>query len=177
MEYSDDQDISCALSRVRKVCDYIRRCFQMITAIIVVGLMIVIAAVLFGNGAPRFGDIVTALYMGVGGGFAVAMLWNLSKLFDNVVSGNSPFSEDQADRLRAIAVIALSYFILDTMFSFAFIANPFPEIGFGMVANDGIAEPTINLNFGMLAFSAIMYSLSAIFRYAALLQQLSDETV
>lgn len=55
--------------------------------------------------------------------------------------------------------------------------SPMPEIGFGMVANDGIAEPTINLNIGMLAFSAIMYSLSAIFRYAALLQQLSDETV
>lgn len=47
----------------------------------------------------------------------------------------------------------------------------------GMVVNDGIAEPTLNLNIGMLAFSAIMYSLSAIFRYAALLQQLSDETV
>lgn len=104
-------------------------------------------------------------------------LGNLSKLFDNVVNGTSPFSEDQADRLGAIAVMALSYFALDAMFSFAFIANPFPEIGFGMVTNDGIAEPTLNLNVGMLAFSAIMYSLSAIFRYAALLQQLSDETV
>ena len=33
------------------------------------------------------------------------------------------------------------------------------------------------INVGVLVFSAIMYSLSAIFRYAALLQQLSDETV
>ena len=177
VEYSDDHDINRALNRMRKVCGYIRRCFQMITAVIVVGLMIVVAAVLFGSGAPLFGDVVAALYMGVSGGFVVAMLWNLSQLFDNVVSGNSPFSEDQADRLKSVAVIALSYFVLDALFSFAFIANPFPEIGFGMVANDGIAEPTINLNFGMLAFSAIMYSLSAIFRYAALLQQLSDETV
>lgn len=46
-----------------------------------------------------------------------------------------------------------------------------------MVINDGNSEPTTNLNIGMLVFSAIMYSLSAIFRYAALLQQLSDETV
>lgn len=52
-----------------------------------------------------------------------------------------------------------------------------PEYGYSMVINDGNSEPTINLNIGMLVFSAIMYSLSAIFRYAALLQQLSDETV
>ena len=67
--------------------------------------------------------------------------------------------------------------ILDFLISIGFIFEPAPEIGFGMVANNGVAEPTLNINIGMLAFSAIMYSLSAIFRYAALLQQLSDETV
>ena len=61
--------------------------------------------------------------------------------------------------------------------SFGFVYEVKLELGFGMVANNGIAEPTLNLNVGMLAFSAIMYSLSAIFRYAASLQQLSDETV
>lgn len=65
VEYSDDHDINRALNRMRKVCGYIRRCFQMITAVIVVGLMIVVAAVLFGSGAPLFGDVVAALYMGV----------------------------------------------------------------------------------------------------------------
>ena len=80
-------------------------------------------------------------------------------------------------RLQSIAIIALAIVILDFLISVGFIFEPAPEIGFGMVANDGIAEPTINLNIGMLVFSAIMYSLSAIFRYAALLQQLSDETV
>lgn len=177
MERSDDWDIGCALDGMRRVCSYIRRCFQVITVIVAIGLIAVVAAVLFRGGVPHYGDMTAALYMAVGGGFAVAILWNLSKLFDNVVNGTSPFSEDQADRLGAIAVMALSYFALDAMCSFAFIANPFPEIGFGMVTNDGIAEPTLNLNVGMLAFSAIMYSLSAIFRYAALLQQLSDETV
>ena len=76
-----------------------------------------------------------------------------------------------------IAVIALAVVILDFLISIGFIFEPAPEIGFGMVANNGVAEPTLNINIGMLAFSAIMYSLSAIFRYAALLQQLSDETV
>lgn len=79
--------------------------------------------------------------------------------------------------MQSIAIIALAIVILDFLISVGFIFEPAPEIGFGMVANDGIAEPTINLNIGMLVFSAIMYSLSAIFRYAALLQQLSDETV
>lgn len=123
------------------------------------------------------GSFDSVCYSLAGGILILLMFWNLAKLFNNVVSDEGPFSEKQADCLCAIAVVALTYFILDVLFSFGFVLEPAPEIGFGMVANDGVAEPTINLNIGMLAFSAIMYSLSAIFRYAALLQQLSDETV
>lgn len=105
------------------------------------------------------------------------ILWNLTQLFGEVDKGEKQFSEQQAERLQTIAVIALAIVVLDALMSFGFMFQPIPELGFGMVVNDGITEPTLNLNVGMLAFSAIMYSLSAIFRYAALLQQLSDETV
>ena len=87
--------------------------------------------------------------------------WSISVRFDGVCNG-----------LRNTDDV-----VLDLIVSFGFIYEPFPGVGFGMVVNDGVDVPTVNINFGMLAFSAIMYSLSAIFRYAALLQQLSDETV
>lgn len=68
-------------------------------------------------------------------------------------------------------------FILDLSYSAGVVLEVIPQAGCNIIVNDGIEKPTINLNIGMLVFSAIMYSLSAIFRYAALLQQLSDETV
>lgn len=137
----------------------------------------IVASLLFsslGTGIDIGGALLYAIVFGA---FVVLMLWNLTKLFDEVDKGNAPFSMIQAERLQTIAVIALAIMVLDALISVGFIFEPMPELGFGMVANDGIAEPTININFGMLAFSAIMYSLSAIFRYAALLQQLSDDTV
>lgn len=68
MERSDDWDIGCALDGMRRVCSYIRRCFQVITVIVAIGLIAVVAAVLFRGGVPHYGDMTAALYMAVGGG-------------------------------------------------------------------------------------------------------------
>ena len=90
---------------------------------------------------------------------------------------DDPLSEKQADRFGVIAFSSLMVVLLELVFTAGFSYVAVPEWGYGIIVHDGFDGPTINLNIGMLAFSAIMYSLSAIFRYAALLQQLSDETV
>lgn len=173
----DEKHLETVLGRMQKTCRVIKNCFLGATIVsIVCSIAVVLASIVLWRTSNQMplGTMVYALAYGV---FASCMLWNLTKLFEEVVKGAPPFSGEQADRLRAIAVIALAFVALDLLMSFGFNHELLPEFGFGMVVNDGIAEPTINLNFGMLAFSAIMYSLSAIFRYAALLQQLSDETV
>lgn len=177
MNSTESECIVQALGHMRKVCRVIRGCFTGSIAIFSVGLAVVFASSGVGqlqSGRDGGGAVACILIYGA---LAVLILWNLRQLFGEVVEGNPPFSEVQADRLRSISVISLGIVILDALLSFGFMFEAVPELGFGMVVNDGITEPTLNLNFGMLAFSAIMYSLSAIFRYAALLQQLSDETV
>lgn len=177
MEGSEEKHLLKALGRMRKACRIIRNCFLGAEAIFLIFWIMLIASSVSNQlsvGGIAMGSLA---YMIAYGAFAVLLLWNLSMLFQEVVKGSMPFSDVQADRLRAIAVIALGFVALDILMSFGFVYEPLPELGFGMVVNDGIAKPTLNLNIGMLAFSAIMYSLSAIFRYAALLQQLSDETV
>ena len=94
-----------------------------------------------------------------------------------MIRDGKPFSLPQVDRLGFISLVALVFVIVELLFTAGLSYDLIPEYGYSMVINDGNSEPTINLNIGMLVFSAIMYSLSAIFRYAALLQQLSDETV
>lgn len=177
MEESEEKHLKNALAKMRKTCRMIRNCFLGAEIVfLVLWVMLIISSVSnqLSAGGIAAGSLV---YMIAYGAFAILLLWNLGMLFQEVVKGSMPFSNVQADRLRSIAIVALGFVALDVLMSFGFIYEPIPELGFGMVVNDGIAEPTLNLNIGMLAFSAIMYSLSAIFRYAALLQQLSDETV
>lgn len=173
----EDKNLNTTLQSMQSTCRILRNCFYIATVISVLiccgGIISnLYAQIEVGQLAPG-----ALLYLLLYGLFLTLMLWELSQLFQEIVVGKPPFSEVQADRLRAIAIIALAIVVLDLAMSIGFIYEPTPNLGFAVVVNDGIAEPTININFGMLAFSAIMYSLSAIFRYAALLQQLSDETV
>lgn len=177
MQDSEERNLQQTLASMSKICRAIRACFLAPVVILAGGLAALILITLLNGQETSSSVIASVVYTTVGGGFAILILWNFSLLFEAVVKGDPPLSEIQADRLKAIAIIAAAYVILDLLFSVRFIYEPNPDLGFGMILNNGIAEPTINLNVGMLAFSAIMYSLSAIFRYAALLQQLSDETV
>ena len=177
MQDSEERNLQQTLASMTKICRAIRACFLALVVILAGGLAALILITLLNGQETSSSVIASVVYTTVGGGFAILILWNFSLLFEAVVKGAPPLSEIQADRLKAIAIIAAAYVILDLLFSVRFIYEPNPDLGFGMILNNGIAEPTINLNVGMLAFSAIMYSLSAIFRYAALLQQLSDETV
>lgn len=177
MQDSEERNLQQTLASMSKICRAIRACFLALVVILAGGLAALILITLLNGQETSSSVIASVVCTTVGGGFAILILWNFSLLFEAVVKGDPPLSEIQADRLKAIAIIAAAYVILDLLFSVRFIYEPNPDLGFGMILNNGIAEPTINLNVGMLAFSAIMYSLSAIFRYAALLQQLSDETV
>ncbi|MEC4271965.1 DUF2975 domain-containing protein [Adlercreutzia sp. R25] len=176
MNNLNERDIEQSLQRMKKTCKVIRCCFLIATIIYaILWVSIIVLAALEASGKGFVSH--EAVYAFVGGLFTALILWNLFRLFDEIDKGGAPFSFQQAGRLQQIAIIALAYVALDFIISFGFMFNPVPELGFAVVFNNGIAEPTLNLNVGMLAFSAIMYSLSAIFRYAALLQQLSDDTV
>lgn len=177
VEESGEFGLAKALEKLKKTCKALKLGFLIATVVLSAFWVAVVAMLFVGWLSGGANKTDTVLYAVIFGAFITLVSWNLTKLFDGVGREEAPFSEAQADRLQSIAVIALAIVVLDFLISIGFVFEPAPEIGFGMVANDGVAEPTINLNIGMLAFSAIMYSLSAIFRYAALLQQLSDETV
>ena len=105
------------------------------------------------------------------------MLLIFIALFGDVVARGVPLSVKQADRLRLIALLALALFFVDLAFDIVAVYQVSEPLDATFDINGGESANTINLNVGMLVFSGIMYSLSAIFRYAALLQQLSDDTV
>ena len=132
-----------------------------------------ISCIQLGNSA----SFSTVFYLLLYGVLVFGVMGTLKLIFHGIVKGESPFSERQADRLRFISFLALMFVFLKFAFTWGIAYELIPQAGYSVLINYGGNDAAININIGMLVFSAIMYSLSAIFRYAALLQQLSDETV
>lgn len=128
-------------------------------------------------GAAGFDGMSLVAYIVLYGVLVLGVLAMLKLIFKDAVNSETPFTEKQADRLRFIAFLALMFALLEFAFTLGVTFEVVPRIGYDVIVNRGSTEPVISINVGVLVFSAIMYSLSAIFRYAAQLQQLSDETV
>lgn len=171
------KELALALSNAKKACRLIRNVVTGLLALAIISCVVLTIGMLLevDKGGACF--FIPAMYVLVYGGLVVLMLYKLMQVFAEIVQAGDPFSEKQGERFRVIAFAALMIVLLELVFAAEFSYMVVPEWGYGVIVHDGFDGPTINLNVGMLVFSAIMYSLSAIFRYAALLQQLSDETV
>ena len=143
----------------------------------VYALIWIAATVLALMGDNGLGSTSAVFYSVLHGALFLAMLLIFIALFGDVVAQGAPLSVKQADRLRLIALLALALFFVDLAFDIVAVYQVSEPLDATFEINGGESANTINLNVGMLVFSGIMYSLSAIFRYAALLQQLSDDTV
>lgn len=93
-----------------KICRAIRACFLALVVILAGGLAALILITLLNGQETSSSVIASVVYTTVGGGFAILILWNFSLLFEAVVKGDPPLSEIQADRLKAIAIIAAAYY-------------------------------------------------------------------
>ncbi|WP_296008706.1 hypothetical protein [uncultured Adlercreutzia sp.] len=164
------------LEQVRLKCQIVRAiCF------VVVGVYVCICgAALFAilGDAESMSEVLSIAGYAIAHSLLMsAMLVFFAMLFGDVVESDEVFSEKQADRLRAIALLALASFAVDLLQGFGAAFQLLPAMGVMVDVNNGMSVSASDINIGMLVFSAIMYSLSVIFRYAALLQQLSDDTV
>ena len=107
---------------------------------------------------------------------ACAILFALARSFKDIAEGGSPFTLAQSKRLFVIGCLMLGGVVAEAL---AF-GNPAPAISVAEVhvGYDDLAAPdTIYLNAAYLAGALISFCLSFVFKYGALLQQLSDDTV
>lgn len=100
----------------------------------------------------------------------------LIRIFGDIFIGNSPFTIEQSKRLRLIGFLMLADIIFIALSS----ATPFPGTHIGMFTL-GIIPPEnpegITIDVSSLLWAILCFCFSYVFRYGALLQQLSDETV
>lgn len=176
MNSTDEVNLKQSLEKASRACKIIRVILAIVAAIAAVGLAAAISVLGF-QCVNLGGGFALLLYTIVYGVLILTFLYMMICMFSDIVKGGKPFSVRQARRLQIIALVALLFVVLELIFSYGMAYEVIPSAGIDILINNGASEPTVNLNIGMLVFSGIMYSLSAIFRYAALLQQLSDDTV
>lgn len=174
----EESDLKASFYRTKRICSVIRVSFMAATALYGVSWLVSLATlIVFSGGMGMEVVIAPFVYTVVRGALVIACLVTMVALFADVVQGEAVFSERQANRLRLVALLLLMLVLTELAFTAQLAYEIIPGTGYGFGINDAYPTDSINLNVGMLAFSAIMYSLSALFRYAALLQQLSDDTV
>lgn len=174
----EESSLQKELSKAQKACKAIRWFLIVCLAIFIVGWLGTVVVLTIEFAEQGILALLGALfYIALYGLIICFFLLELIKVFSDVVRGERPFSIEQARRIFVLGVMLALLFILDLSYSAGVVFEVIPQAGYDIIVNDGFNEPSININIGMLVFSAIMFSLSAIFRYAALLQRLSDETV
>lgn len=174
----EESDLKRAVQKAGKICHAIGRIFLVALILYSISQAILLVAIIFdGSGKDLSALIAPIGYVFLHCAIVVLLLATMVKMFTGTTRDHTPFSEKQADRLRNIAMLALMLVALECVYTASMSYSIIPEMGYSIGINDAYPADSINLNVGMLAFSAIMYSLSALFRYAALLQQLSDDTV
>lgn len=173
-----EADLKRSAQKAKKVCGIIRVLFVVAVVLYALSWTLSLWTVLSAISDVGFSTAGSSLaYTFFYGAVVILFLVTMVRIFSDVVGGLPPFSKAQADRLRLIAGLALVLVVLELVYTASMSYSIIPEMGYSIGINDAYPADSINLNVGMLAFSAIMYSLSALFRYAALLQQLSDDTV
>lgn len=99
-----------------------------------------------------------------------------SIILKDISKGASPFTVAQANRVRMVAIIFLIYAIFDFLWSPDAVARfIFGHVSLGSWSADN--PFTLHLNMGLITAAVLFYSISVVFRYGVLLQNLSDETV
>ncbi|MEC4184328.1 hypothetical protein VJ918_05835 [Adlercreutzia sp. R21] len=174
----EESDLKRSVQKAGKVCRIIGCVFFAALVLYSISQAILLVAIISGgSGAALSALIVPVGYVLLHCVVVALLLATLVRMFTGAARDCMPFSEKQADRLRFVALLALLLVVLECFYTASMSYSIIPEVGYSIGINDAYPADSINLNVGMLAFSAIMYSLSALFRYAALLQQLSDDTV
>lgn len=148
---------------------YVTYALLVIFALVAVFFVVVTVAVAVsgeGNGDMSWEEAVTTLVPLTVEMIAVPpALWVLSKMLGTVGSGSSPFSTENAVRLKLIACIILLAFVVYIVSETVLFLALEPE------------DYAFNIDFNPLLVAVAAYVLSLMFRYGAQLQEESDGTV
>lgn len=101
----------------------------------------------------------------------------VKSIFRDMASGESPFTLEQAKRLRTIAIILFIQVLLEMVLSSGIVSilvSPDLSVGY-WIGDSGVNSSVLTLNVGAFITASIFFAVSFVFEYGVLLQDESDE--
>lgn len=178
-----EREVEAAYLGIKKIATLLKCCF--LVALIAYGAFA--AIMLLGSIlSDLFPDRVSFTYLsgvfdslafGIHGVLVLALFWCGYRIFKDISSGASPFSVKQSNRIQAAALLFVVYAVLDLIWCpqlLSLLSIGTVDIGYQNLTSGPLV---LQLDTGVLAAAAMLFCLSLIFRYGAVLQRLSDDIV
>ena len=120
-------------------------------------------------------SLVSFLLVGVCEAIGVLLAY---RIFADLVRSEAVFTPNQIKRLKGIALVFVALFIIELVCPTGDMLLAEANAGYLGLENEASTVSSMpRLNLSSLLFAAVFYCASAIFEYASLLQQASDETI
>lgn len=160
------------MSRTARILSKLFFALFVIAVVAAAGFLIVLISSGIAGQAPFFEVCGTSVSFVLSAATGCVLLYVAVAVFRDVAESQSPFSIAQAKRLKVLAVLLLTYAVIEAVIS----VGPF-HATVGIVDIDYITAPSLYLDIKLVIASIACFCLSYVFRYGALLQWLQDETL
>lgn len=177
------REVETSLRRTRKICKFLKYVFKIALVFFValwVVLLLVIALSIFSVGPFNQLNISLSVTLPlVFYIFATIMLLSIMHgVFRDIADKRSPFSKTQVRRFRWAAVVLLAGAVVEAVFSSGVVPiAQIDDVNVNYRDSSAARGHTISINAGSLLGAALLFTISFVFEYGALLQEFTDDTL
>lgn len=177
---NDEEKIYQSLGRLKSVSRVAGRLLRVLFYIYIVATLVIFAAIFLRIVSLDYsiGDILSTIQRFLPNLIMVAIATLLFRLFirvfEDMSRGEFPFSDMQSLRWKTVGWLLLGKMLFELMISFA----PFSIESVGdMLVGLSVQPIIVNVDVASVLWAIVSFCLSYVFKYGALLQRLSDETL
>lgn len=172
--------LSASLERARSLCRVIKVLIAIgalvyFAVYLLVWILLLIASLQTGFGGEESASLIAFFLIGACEAVGALMAY---RFFSELVRDDAVFTSSQIKRLRRIALVFVVLFVLELVSPSSSMVMADGGAGqIGLVGDAASFPSAPRINLSSLLFAAVFYCAAAIFEYASLLQQASDETI
>lgn len=173
------------LARMAKTSRVIALAFRLAFAVVCCCLVFAVGLFCYNVALGQAGDGVVDAALGIATNVLVFAVLGLTALvianvFASIAEGGSPFTEAQVKRLRVIGALLAAEAVLSVVTSAlhpVMLQSDVLVMGVGSMKTAAAPLPLVEVNASFVIGSVLAFCLAYLFKYGALLQRLSDDTV
>ena len=182
MLFGESNEARASLLRLENIAKPLYGALRVVMATFVIGWSLLFVAFFVSLVTSEVGlydlvcHLIYAVPVAVSAFIGIYILYVIGSICNSIRHGSSPFTIHTSRQIKVVSFLLLASFVLQAVVS----VIPFDDYSLGVMRiglakqGDGVVA---DLSISTLVASVVGFVLSYVFKYGALLQQLSDDTV